>query len=184
MMPTETEAAEALGVATVLLEAGVPLFIAKPAMKGREWEPAGGHQKTGYWFPSAWEKTEVDPEVLDGWAPGAALCALMGVVVDGIDVDPRNGGKKSVKELRKAGRLPAPLARQSTPSGGYHHLIASLDVASRDALMPGVDYKAGTSTGSGRGFLFIAPTVKLSKVDGKPRPYLWEVPPTLAGLTS
>lgn len=177
------EQIEALGYAQVLAEAGVPIFVAKPAMKGEEWNARGGHGSTGYWLPKAWERTALGTDALDGWRNGDALAAVMGVVVDGLDVDPRHGGKRSAKALRKGGLWPDSLGRQETPSGGYHDLIATLGRASLDGLDVGVDFKGGTAEGSGRGFLFIAPTVKLSKATDELGVYRWLTPPTLAGLT-
>jgi hypothetical protein len=169
-----------LGYAAVLAEAGVPIFAAEPDGWGEKWNPTGGTGNTGYFFPKGWQKTAPGPEGLDRWERGVALCAVMGVMVDGLDVDPRHGGKKSAKAMRKAGRWPERVARQSTPSGGWHDLIETLDVASLDALDLGIDLKAGRSDGTGRGFLFIAPTVKLSKADNELHAYEWIDPPRLA----
>jgi len=173
----------ALGYAQVLAEAGVPIFAAKPDMNAEEWNARGGHGATGYWLPKDWQRTTPGAEGIEKWRNGYALAAVMGVVVDGLDVDPRHGGKRSAKALRKAGLWPVSLGRQETPSGGYHDLIATLGRASLDGLDVGVDFKGGTAEGSGRGFLFIAPTVKLSKATDELGVYRWLTPPTLAGLT-
>jgi hypothetical protein len=55
--------------------------------------------------------------------------------------------------------------------------IASLHVGSRDGILPGVDVKGGRPDGQGRGFAFIAPTVRASKVDGSRQAYTWLTPP-------
>lgn len=170
---------EGIRVASLLIDAGVPIFAAERAMKDSEWDPRGGTGKTGYWLPKEWQNTPPGGAGLDFWHKGLALCAVMGVVFDGLDVDPIHGGKKSAKAMRNAGTWPEPVGRQRTPSGGYHDLIPCLGVASLDALDVGVDLKAGKPDGTGRGFLFIAPTVKLSKVDSELRRYYWQRPPRL-----
>lgn len=174
----------ALGIARALAEAGVPIFAARPDLKGDEWNPKGGHGATGFWLPKRWERTPIGDEGIEQWRKGWALAAVMGVVVDGLDVDPRNGGKRSAKALSKAGLWPESLGRQETPSGGYHDLIANLGRASLDGLDLGIDYKGGKPDGTGRGFLFIAPTVKLSKATNELGAYRWLTPPTLSGLSS
>lgn len=167
-----------LAAADHLIEYGTPIFIGKPALDDDgDWQPDGGHHGTGYWLPSDWQNTKPDRAVLDAWCPGDALCAVMGYVVDGVDVDPQKGGNLSALN----GTRPTSYGRQSTPSGGTHDLIASLGVRSHDGVLPGVDVKAGVG-GQGHGFLFIAPTVKLSKVTGEIGAYAWTVTPNLADV--
>lgn len=163
---------ESLNAARRLAEAGVPLFVAPPIKTG----------KVGFALPKGWERAEADPSVVDKWRPGWALCAVMGHVVDAIDVDPRNGG--SLEALQKAlgGDLPTVYGRASTPSGGEHYLVASLNVRKVQDLVPGVDLQAGNSDGVGRGFIFLAPTQRVSKADGSLRSYRWEVDPELGPL--
>lgn len=170
MSKTREERA-ALVAAHLFASMGVPIFVAPQAMTGGQWDPAGGTGGTGYWLPKGWQNTPPGNAGVNAWRPGLALAMVMGVVVDGLDVDPRNDGKKSAKSMRNM--WPKSLARQSTPSGGFHDLIATLGVASRDAIAPGVDFKGGKPDGTGRGFLFVAPTVKLSKTDGELRAYSW-----------
>lgn len=154
-----------------LIESGVPVFIARPAPEF----PDGGHGGSGYLLPSRWQNTRPDPGVLDRWAPGDALCAVMGHTVDGLDVDTNKGG--SVPDALH----PASYGRQRTPSGGTHDLIAPLGLRSRDGLLPGVDYKGGIG-GVGHGFLFLAPTAKKSKATGEVGAYEWEAAPDLDAL--
>lgn len=153
-MTPEQEAA--LAVARDLARAGVPLFLAL-ADEGRP---------TGFQEPYGWNRAEPDPTVPDHWRPGMALCAVMGRALDLVDVDPRNGGA-----LRDD--LPRAYLEAETPSGGRHLFVAPLGLESRDNAWPGVDYKGGAPDGSGRGYAFIAPTVRASKVDGAERPYRW-----------
>lgn len=158
----------ALGHARHLAENGVPLFIARP-------DPS---QKSGFKFPSRWDRIIADVSVVDRWRPGDALCVVMGHLVDGVDIDPRSDGDASF------GRLPLPrtYGQASTPSGGRHYLVATMGVGSRDGVLPGIDVKAGDADGGGRGMLFIAPTERVSKVTGKVGTYAWVEAPNLEML--
>lgn len=160
--PTEFDAA------LHLLTHGVPMFLARPAKSF----PSGGSGDTGYLLPPDWQTTRPDPEILSSWKPGMALCAVMGHAVDGLDLDTQKGGAVD-PDL-----APTSYGRQSTPSGGTHDLIAPLGLRSRDGLQPGVDYKGGVA-GLGHGFLFLAPTMKLSKTSGEVDQYRWAQPPSL-----
>lgn len=148
---------EALSIARRLASAGIPIFIANPASN-----------KTGFTPPSGWQNTVADPSVVDLWRPGLALCACMGSGLDLIDIDPRNGGTLNDEIDAVVG-----YGLVATPSGGVHKFIKSLDAGSRDNLFPGVDVKGGRSDGTGRGFVFLAPTVRASAVDGVERAYTW-----------
>ena len=161
-MLTPAEVQQALAVARALATAGVPIFVAWP----------DASKETGFALPTAWQQTRADPAVVDRWRPGMALCAVTGQGLDLIDVDPRNGGDLAALN----GTMPTSYGVASTPSGGVHSFVRSLGVRSRDNVLPGVDVKAGDAAGEGRGFAFIAPTVRKSKVDGQMRPYRWASP--------
>lgn len=162
------EESSALDVARQLVAAGIPVFIAQ----------SDATAKTGYRPPPRWERTVPDPDVVDRWQPGLALCAVMGCGLDLIDFDPRNGGDPAALD----GMLPRVYGVAATPSGGAHAFIASLGVGSRDNVLPGVDVKGGTPEGLSRGFAFIAPTVRISVVTGEPVPYRWVQTPNLSAL--
>lgn len=157
-----------LEAARRLAEAGVPLFLARPA-----------NNQLGFKLPDKWELTKADPTVVDRWKPGWALCAVMGHVVDAIDVDPRNGGSIDVLKEALGGELPRIYGKAMTPSGGEHYLVASLGTRKKQDLVPGVDIQAGNAEGVGRGFIFLAPTTRVSKTDGELRSYEWELDPNL-----
>lgn len=146
-----------LDVARSLAAAGIPVFIA----------PRDDTAPAGFRLPTGWQRTLPDPRVLDHWRPGMAVCAVMGHGLDLLDVDPRNGG-----DAGRAVQLAHVHGAANTPSGGAHLFIASLGVGSRDGIGPGLDFKGG-HVGEGHGFAFLAPTVKASKVDGRPAPYTW-----------
>jgi hypothetical protein len=126
----------------------------------------------------SWHTTTPNPAYVDAWQPGKRLCAVMGHGLDLVDLDTRNGG--DVAALN--GAMPTVYGVASTPSGGWHGFIKSLGVRSRDGVLPGIDVKAGDDQGQGRGFAFIAPTVKPSKVTGELRAYQWVRPPDLGAL--
>ncbi|ORJ57786.1 hypothetical protein B5M45_19450 [Mycobacterium simiae] len=62
--------------------------------------------------------------------------------------------------------------------------MSTIGVRSRDNICPGIDLKAGAPDGAGRGFLFIAPTKKRSKLDGSVGQYRWAEPPDLLALAA
>jgi hypothetical protein len=190
MTDVTPEQKTALDHARYLAEHGVPIFISRPALDDNgDWIPDGGDGGTGYLIGKEkagsrgdWQHTKADPAVVDRWKPGDALSAVMGVVVDGVDVDPHNGGDVSMAGMVSDGMMPISYGKQDTPSVGTHNIIATLGVRSKDGLMDGLDFKAGDADGEGRGMIFIAPTVKLSKVTKKVGTYTWVEPPDLEKL--
>jgi hypothetical protein len=174
--------AGALDVARALIKAGVPIFLAHPATdQARQWIPDGGAGGCGYWIPPGWENTVPDESVIDLYTPGDGVGAVM-VTVNGLDCDVQKGGFESRDCLKNAGLWPQVIGLASTPSGGTHELVAPLGVGSRDRLLPGLDVKGSKPDGSSRGFLWIAPTIKLSKTTGEPAPYRWIVEPMIGEL--
>ena len=153
---------QALGIARMLVKAGVPMFLARE----------DSQSPNGYKLPFGWETNEPDVSVVDAWQPGYALCAVTGRTFDLIDVDTYAGGDERSIPMPKAYLM------AETASGGRHYFVKTLGVGSLDGkVAPGIDVKSGTLEGSGRGFAFIAPTVRRSKVDGVPREYRWVVGP-------
>ncbi len=181
LSPSDHHTAQALDEARYLAEHGVRFFLARPAVDAAgEWVPDGGHGGSGFLFPPEWQKAaKADPAVIDAWRPGWALCMVTGGPIDVVDVDARHGGLESA-EANEA-RWPATCGRQRTPSGGWHDLVSPLGMHSATGVLPGVDVRAGVE-GEGLGFVFVAPTVKLSKVTGELAPYVWESLPDLALL--
>jgi len=159
-MTISAQQAADLQVARQLVRAGVPVFLGHP----------DATRTTGYALPPGWERSVPDESVVDAWAPGMALCAVTGHALDLIDLDPRSGGEMPTLTQ------PSTYLWADTPSGGRHLFVAPLRVESRDGIWPGVDLKSGTEEGRGRGFAFIAPTVRLAKAgpsEGLPAPYRW-----------
>ena len=108
----------ALDHARHLAENGAPIFVARP-----------NNSPLGYRLPDEWQQTEPDPSVVDRWKPGMALCLVTGVLVDAVDIDPRNGGDRAALN----GTMPTTYGQQSTPSGGTHYLVAPLGVRQGNA---------------------------------------------------
>lgn len=153
---------QGLAVARMLVKAGVPMFLARP----------NPQSKIGFDLPFGWETNEPDVSIVDAWRPGWALCAVTGHTFDLVDIDPRSGGDESLIQM------PHIYLTAETPSGGRHHFVRTLGVSSLDGkVAAGVDVKSGTEDGVGRGFAFIAPTVRRSKVDGSLGTYRWIVGP-------
>lgn len=155
---TEFRVTQALETARELAKRGAPIFRARP---GRDGE---------FRLPLKWERTEPDPDVVDAWQPGEALAMVTGVLFDVVDCDPRNGGTLAGLPL------PTSYGRVLTPSGGTHDYVYPLGVA-KSKVRAGVDLQAGRPDGTGRGFVFLAPTVRASKVTGELRAYEWEREP-------
>lgn len=169
---------EALKIAEELIEAGVPVFAAAP----------NPDQPGGYYLPRAWQLTAAGSRAaLEQWRPGWGLGAVGGHTADFLDFDPRNGGLESGKELKLQGQMPRAYGVQRTPSGGTHLIITPTGERKATGFMPGVDLQAGAGQpdehgGYGRGFVWIAPTVRPSKAPetlGQLRPYVWERHPDL-----
>lgn len=156
----------ALDHARHLAEHGAPIFVARADTSA-----------LGFRLPPGWQRTEPNPSVVNHWRAGDALCLVTGVLVDVVDVDPRNGGDRAALN----GSMPNTYGQQSTPSGGTHDLIAPLGIPKGKAS-PGIDVQAGDPSGEGRGFVFLAPTERPSKVTGEVRSYEWVIEPDVGML--
>lgn len=171
-MTSENDIQEALDIARRLIEAGVPVFAAEPV-------PGSPGQ---YKLPPHWQKTVPSMTWLERWQPGWGLGAVGGWACDFLDGDPRNGSVASGLDLMGAGEWPLDFGRQATPSGGKHWVVAPTGLRKATMFMPGLDLQAGDPNGEGRGFVWIAPTVRPSKDpkdDGALKAYRWEAPPDL-----
>lgn len=154
---------EPLEVARGLVRLGVPLFTAESRGAGR------------FYYPQGWERTLADETVVDRWRPGMALCAVTGVVFDVIDVDPRNAGLQSYQPVHDV--MGHSVGRSWTASEGWHDWIMALGLRKKTGLLPGIDFQGGAPDGLGRGFVFIPPTIRPSKLTGELREYYWEAIP-------
>lgn len=164
-----------LEIARDLIAHGVAVFAAPP-------DPSSPGE---YYLPHHWPKTVPSLVNLEKWKPGWALAAVGGRVVDFLDEDPRSGGDASVGELHAAGHFPMVFGEQETVSGGRHYIIAGTGERKSTGFMPGLDLQSGAPNGEGRGFVFIAPTVRRSKDPadaGALKRYRWDSPPDLDTL--
>lgn len=172
---------EALQIARDLIDLGVPIFSAKP-----NHGPTGGE----FILPSAWPTYRPNQRQVDMWRPGDALCMVTGVVFDVLDVDPRNGGGEALSAMATAldwdipGSTGGPevYGQAATPSEGTHILIGRTmrPKTPKPGGLKGIDLQAGDSHGEGRGFIYIAPTVRVSKygpAKGQPVAYRWASAP-------
>jgi hypothetical protein len=164
----------ALAAAHDLIDWGVPLFTAF-----KNHGPGGE-----FILPSAWPDFRPNHRQVEIWRPGHALCMVTGVVFDVIDIDPRNGGQESARELATALGWdveggPRIYGVAFTPSEGEHHLIGRTGLR-KGKPAKGVDLQAGDDHGEGRGFVYIAPTVRVSKYgmrQGQEVAYRWRERP-------
>lgn len=164
---------QALAVARSLVKAGVPVFVAPPAD-----EPGT------YRIPKGWQHTRPSLIELTRWRVGWALGMVGGHGWDVLDIDPRNGGNQSWQQLREQHATPTIFGSAATPSGGLHHIIAGTGLRKVTGFLPGLDLQAGDSKGVGRGFAWIAPTVRVAKAGeraGELVPYRWERVPVIEG---
>lgn len=181
---TRAEADAGLVQARRLIRLGCAIFVARPARDRStlHWDASWGHGGSGYWLPEDWESTPVSLGTLDRYQYGDALGLVTGHALDVLDIDPRNGGDADLAQLAALGLVPTAYAKAATPSGGEHLFIAPTGV--RKTKRGGLDLQAGDADGQGRGFVWIAPTVRRSKVSGQVRAYRWVEPLTSAGVGS
>lgn len=159
---------KALQIAHNLVDAGVPIFSAPP------------HSSQEFALPDSWQTYRPNHIQVERWRPGWCLAMVCGVVFDVLDVDPRNGGLEGFQELLDAHAVPTILGAAGTPSDGRHYLIARTHLAKTSKAARGVDLQAGADDGSGRGFIYIAPTVRISKFgpnEGQRVAYEWITEP-------
>jgi hypothetical protein len=165
----------ALDIAHSLVEAGVPVFAAARNSS------VDLNSRMPFHLPNGWQQWKANHGAVDRWRPGMALAAVCGVQFDVLDTDIQNGGAATRRELEAAGLWPESFGTASTPSGGTHDLIIRTHLA-KGVPATGVDLQAGADDGTGRGFVFIAPTVRISKTTGQEGTYRWTTVPDLGAL--
>lgn len=176
-IPDDSAPDRAIAMAHELADAGVPIFVARLLRDG---EPDNQDRRWRNWQTKPAGKAS--HEAIDSWKPGLALCAVTGIACDVIDIDPRNGGALSLKRFNKELGDDGPVTYWTvrTASGGWHLYIAPTGLGGRNGFLPGMDLKSGRPDGTGRGFVFLPPTVRPSKETGEFRPYVaegqWQTP--------
>lgn len=151
----------ALNRAHLLVDYGVPVFRGRLRPDGNP-DPDDRRWKN-------WQNRKPDHAEVDRWKPGEAICAVAGGTFDVLDIDPRNGGLLSFKRLSKELGEDGPEVywEVSTPSGGRHLYIAGLNIGKHTGFLKGLDLQGGKQDGTGRGFVFLPPTLRVSKVTGE-----------------
>lgn len=150
-----------LALARSFIDNGVPVFVAKPVPPGGKYD-----NRSEFFLPKKWNEIEPDYRYLEDWRPGWAVCAVTGVKFDVLDIDPRNGGDKAAAHLREVEHMPPVRGEVSTPSGGVHYYINRTGLK-KFTPWTGIDLQAGNIAGHGRGFVYIPPTIRVSKVTGE-----------------
>ncbi|HEY3546290.1 MAG TPA: bifunctional DNA primase/polymerase [Propionicimonas sp.] len=178
------EFADDLEIPHWLVDAGIPVLVAKPAIDRRgnhDWAAGVG----GFFPPAGWPTARPSHAEVDRWRPGFGLLAVTGCGLDVLDVDPRNGGGATIAMLREAGLVPRIVGEVETPSGGSHLFVRSLGVGT--ARIDGVDIQAGDRAGAGRAFVWTTPTRRRAKAGpraGDVVAYRWVVEPAEADLAT
>ena len=174
--PTPEEL-RAIEVARDMARAGIPIFVCRP----------NPYRPGKFFIEAGWPDVSPDPSVLDRWQPGWGVAAVGGGAADFLDMDPRSGGLESREILKNEGSWPLSFGQQSTPSGGTHDVISSAGIGKRTGFMPGLDFQGGLPEPDAdgethRAFVWLAPTVGVSKETGELVPYRWVHEPDLNAL--
>lgn len=161
----------ALIAAHTLTDMGIPVF------RGRLTKDGDPDRLDKRWM--GWQNAKPSHRSVELWKPGEALCAVTGYAFDVLDYDPRNGGQLSFKRLSNELGEDGPEIYWTvhTPSGGQHLYIAPLGIGKHTGFLPGLDLQGGKSDGTSRGFVFLPPTVRPSKVTGERSPYYFKEQP-------
>lgn len=164
-------------IARAMAAAGIPIFVCPP----------NPYRPGKYFIQAGWPNTVPDPAALDAWKPGWGVAAVGGRAADWLDMDPRNGGIESQELLKNEGDWPLSFGQQATPSGGTHDMISSSGIGKETGFLPGIDFQGGLikpdeEGETRRAFVWLAPTVGISKVTREPVAYRWIREPDLDGL--
>jgi len=159
-------ATDNLDLAYDLADCGAPVFAGRitadgnPDRNDRRWDN--------------WPNARTGTRAIDRSRDGDAFAMVCGVKYDVIDIDPRNGGKASFRKMATdlGDNGPERYLEVSTPSGGLHLYIEPLGLGTIHGFLPGIDLQGGLPDGKSRGFVFIPPTRRMSKLTATLRPYM------------
>jgi len=165
-----TDKAADLDIARAMATAGIPSSspIQLRTTTGHGTRPAGTTAAViGY--PRAAKPPRQTRAMWTHGSQGWRSALSLGSELDLIDLDPRNSG--NAESLN--GFMPTVYGVAATPSGGWHGLVKSMGVRSRDIVLPGIDVVVGPD-----------PLVAVCVIDGCERPVLhrrlcpehWESP--------
>lgn len=152
-----------LALAKEFIANGVPCFVARPV-------PPNYIGRSEFMLPKGWPWLDPDERHLEGWSRRWAVCAVTGIGFDVMDIDPRNGANAAMNVLEGNNLLPPIKGEVKTPSGG-RHLYIDRTTLRKFTPWNGIDIQAGDDGANGRGFVYIPPTIRVSKVDGRLKRY-------------
>lgn len=119
--------------------------------------------------PNGFHDATTKPDVIKAWTWDGMIGAAVAPGTFVLDVDPRNGGDRTLALFREQGRDFPPTRAIKTKSGGFHYLFTVPEgVALRGKLGPGVDIKR-----AGKGYVVSPPSpgyTVLSDVPPVPAP--------------
>lgn len=104
--------------------------------------------------PNGFHDATTDEDTIRAWTWDGMVGAVLppGTLV--VDVDPRNGGDKTMQLLRDEGKSLRPTYTVKTGGGGWHYYLkVPDDLTLRGRLGPGVDIKR-----SGKGYVIVPPS--------------------------
>ena len=130
---------------------GAPLFVLDMLPPGA---PVENLIKNLYRAPVGWPKFTADGNAarLAKAKPGCGYGMVCGHIYDVIDVDPRNGGLISLRELAAANAIPLVRWIVRTAGSGWHIYVDPVHLGKHPGFMPGIDLQSTAS------FVFIPPT--------------------------
>lgn len=104
--------------------------------------------------PNGFHDATTNAEAVRAWDWNGGIGAAIAPGTFVVDVDPRNGGDRTLLLLKNEGKELPPTRTVKTKSGGYHHYFTvPEDVALRGKLGPGVDVKR-----AGKGYVVVPPS--------------------------
>lgn len=115
--------------------------------------------------PNGFHDATTNEVTIRGWTWDGMIgaCPPPGTLV--IDVDPRNGGDRTMAMLRESGKALPPTYTVQTGGGGQHYyLTIPEDIVLRGKLGPGVDVKR-----SGKGYVIVPPSKGYSVLSPEPQ---------------
>lgn len=115
--------------------------------------------------PNGFHDATTDEETIRAWKWDGLIGAALAPGTIVIDVDPRNGGDRTMAVLREDGKaLPPTYAVQTGGGGQHYYLSVPEDVVLRGKLGPGVDVKR-----AGRGYVIVPPSEGYTVLSPEPQ---------------
>ena len=147
-----------LDSALAYAERGLPVFALNPRSK----EP---HPQLS---PNGFKNATTDPVVIKQWwtdYPEANIGIAIPEHLMVIDVDPRNGGDVTWREMSAGRSVDTMTSISGRGDGGFHLWLERIDGPIKSKLGPGVDVKVG-----GKGYIVAPPSIH----PDSGQPYTWQ----------